>query len=214
MFFSKRKNIFHFFLILILLFIFIIISAISYTNVVSNNISNSVFRLHVLANSNSKEDQSLKLKVRDALLEYMNKISINCTSKNDIINIALQNKNSFKNIAENTVRENGFNYSVDVDVCTSYFPTKTYGDLSFPTGLYDCLKIKIGKADGNNWWCVMFPPLCFVDITTGIVPDSSKQQIKKELSDEEFELISSHNDQINFKFKIVELFQGLKLGKN
>ena len=93
------------------------------------------------------------------------------------------------------------------------FPTKTYGDISLPAGNYDALKVKIGKADGQNWWCVMFPPLCFVDVSSGIVPDSSKEELRENLNEEEYDLISENNDQeINFKFKLVEFFQNLKLG--
>ena len=200
--------------ILILLFAFILISAFSYVSAVSRDIANSVFRLHVIANSDSIEDQSLKLEVRDALLDYMNKISINCKTKNEVINLAMKHKDNFIKIAEDIIIKNGFNYLVEVDICNSYFPTKTYGDLSFPVGMYDCLKIKIGNASGKNWWCVMFPPLCFVDVSTGIVPNDSKEQIRNDLIDEEFNLICNSDNQINFKFKLVELFQNLKLGKN
>ena len=88
------------------------------------------------------------------------------------------------------------------------FPTKTYGDISLPSGYYDALRIKIGNADGKNWWCVMFPPLCFVDVSSGIVPDESKETMKKDLSAEEFSLISNEDDsKISFKFKLIELFQ-------
>ena len=91
------------------------------------------------------------------------------------------------------------------------FPTKTYGDISFPSGFYDALKIEIGKAKGQNWWCVMFPPLCFVDVTSGIVPEESKDTIKENLSQEEYDLLSKNNEAINFKFKIVETFQNISI---
>lgn len=199
--------------ILLLLTLFTFVSAISYVNAVSEDIANSVFRLHVIANSDSKEDQDLKLKVRDKLLSYMNNLSKNCSSKEEVVEMANSHKEDLKEIAEQVIKENGFDYEVDVQIGDATFPTKTYGDISLPSGNYDALKVKIGKADGQNWWCVMFPPLCFVDVSSGIVPDSSKEELRENLNEEEYDLISENNDQeINFKFKLVEFFQNLKLG--
>lgn len=202
-------------IILLLLTLFILISAISYVDAVSNDIANSVFRLHVIANSDSDEDQNLKLKVRDELLIYMNEISKDCKSKQEAIQIAKEHEKEFKNIAENIVKKNGFNYDVKISIENAEFPTKYYGDISLPAGTYDSLKVKIGEAKGKNWWCVMFPPLCFVDVSSGIVPESSKKEIKENLNDEEYDLISKTDDyEINFKFKLVEFFQNFKISKN
>lgn len=203
------------FVLLFLLTLFIILSAISYVTAVSNDISNSVFRLHVIANSDSKDDQDLKLKVRDSLLDYMNTLVSNCCSKNEVIALAQEHKEDFKKIAEQVISENGFSYSVNIQICNTNFPTKTYGDISLPAGTYDTLKVEIGEAKGKNWWCVMFPPLCFVDVSSGVVPDSSKQEIKENLNEEEYDLISNtNNNEIQFKFKLIEFFQNLKLGQN
>lgn len=200
-------------IIFILLTLYIFISAISYVDAVSSNIANSVFRLHVIANSDSDEDQNLKLKVRDELLSYMNIISKDCTSKKEVIEIAEKNKKEFKKIAEKVIKGNGFNYNVEISIEKSEFPTKYYGDIALPAGIYDALKVKIGDAKGKNWWCVMFPPLCFVDVTTGIVPDSSKEEMKENLKEEEYDLISkTDNNEITFKFRLIEFFQNLRLG--
>ena len=209
----KKLKIGRIFVILILLSLFILISAISYVDAVSNNIADSVFRLHVIANSDSKEDQELKLKVRDELLSYMNIISKDSTSKQEAMQIANEHKEEFTQIAEKVIKENGYNYTVNVQVGKADFPTKYYGDITLPAGTYDALKVQIGEAKGQNWWCVMFPPLCFVDVSTGIVPDNSKQELKQSLDDEEYDLISKTDDnEISFKFKIVELFQNWRLG--
>ena len=209
----KKLKIGRIFVILILLSLFILISAISYVDAVSNNIADSVFRLHVIANSDSKEDQELKLKVRDELLSYMNIISKDSTSKQEAMQIANEHKEEFIQIAEKVIKENGYNYTVNVQVGKADFPTKYYGDITLPAGTYDALKVQIGEAKGQNWWCVMFPPLCFVDVSTGIVPDNSKQELKQSLDDEEYDLISkTDNNEISFKFKIVELFQNWRLG--
>ena len=209
----KRLKIGKIFVILILLSLFILISAISYVDAVSNNIADSVFRLHVIANSDSKEDQELKLKVRDELLSYMNIISKDSTSKQEAMQIANEHKEEFTQIAKKVIKENGYNYTVNVQIGKADFPTKYYGDITLPAGTYDALKVQIGEAKGQNWWCVMFPPLCFVDVSTGIVPDNSKQELKQSLDNEEYDLISkTDNNEISFKFKIVELFQNWRLG--
>ena len=209
----KKLKIGRIFVILILLSLFILISAISYVDAVSNNIADSVFRLHVIANSDSKEDQELKLKVRDELLSYMNIISKDSTSKQEAMQIVNEHKEEFTQIAKKVIKENGYNYTVNVQIGKADFPTKYYGDITLPAGTYDALKVQIGEAKGQNWWCVMFPPLCFVDVSTGIVPDNSKQELKQSLDNEEYDLISkTDNNEISFKFKIVELFQHWRLG--
>ena len=86
------------------------------------------------------------------------------------------------------------------------FPTKNYGDISLPEGYYDALKVKIGKAEGQNWWCVLFPPLCFVDISSGIVTDDSKELLYENMDEESFLLVSENDSSIKFKFKILEIF--------
>ena len=204
---KKNSKIKMIFILTILLFLYTTICAFSYAKQVSTDISNSVFRLHVIANSNTNEDQNLKYKVRDKLIEYMNSMLSSSSTKNDAINIAKSHLSEFKQVALNVIREEGFNYDVNVNVGNYEFPTKEYGDISLPAGFYDALKVEIGKAEGKNWWCVMFPPLCFVDISSGIVPEKSKQELKNNLSKEEFALVSNNrNNGIQFKFKILEFF--------
>lgn len=183
------------------------ICAISYAQNISTDIASSVFRLHVIANSDSKEDQDLKYKVRDNLLKYMNKICKDCTSKEDAISLVEKNKDIFKQIALDTIRNEGFSYNVNINIGNFEFPTKNYGDISLPAGLYDALRVEIGEAKGQNWWCVMFPPLCFVDISSGVVPEESKEVLQDNLTEEEFALISDKSsDEIQFKFKLLEFF--------
>lgn len=190
-----------------LLFLYSTICAFSYAQNVSTNIANSVFRLHVLANSDSQEDQNLKYKVRDNLLQYMNKICKNCTNKEEAIKLVSENRNKFKEIALNTIYKEGYSYDVNINIGNFEFPTKKYGDISLPAGFYDALRVEIGKAQGQNWWCVMFPPLCFVDVSSGIVPEESKEIMEENLSEEEFALVSDNsNNEIQFKFKILEFF--------
>ena len=191
-----------------LLFIYTSICAISYAQIISTDIADSVFRLHVIANSDSKEDQGLKYIVRDNLLSYMNEICSNCETKQEAINIVTENKDKFEEIAKSTIKEQGFSYDVKINIGNFEFPTKNYGDISLPAGYYDALRVEIGEAKGQNWWCVMFPPLCFVDVTSGVVPEESKEVMEENLSEEEFALVSnSSNDELQFKFKLIEFFQ-------
>lgn len=194
-------------LLIFLLILYILISAISYTHAVTTDIADSVFRLHVIANSDSDEDQNLKYLVRDNVIKYLSSISNNASSKNEVIDIAKANLSKIQSIAVQTVRDNGYTYSVSVEVGNFAFPSKNYGDITLPPGDYDALRIKIGNAEGQNWWCVMFPPLCFVDVTSGIVPEESKEFLKENLSQEEFYLISNDSKEIKVKFKIVEVLQ-------
>ena len=201
---KKLKNLI---LLLFLLFLYIFVSAQSYVSAVTSNLSDSVFRLHVIANSDSSEDQSLKLKVRDNLLEYMNTISANCSTKQEAMSLANKHKTDFQKIAEKTIVENGYNYSVKINIDNFYFPTKNYGDISLPAGSYDALRVEIGKAKGQNWWCVMFPSLCFVDISSSVVDDEAKENLEENLETESYALISdTKKSNIKFKFKIIEFF--------
>lgn len=196
----------------ILLFLYTIVCAVSYVEAVSTDISSSVFRLHVIANSNSDEDQSLKYKVRDSLLNYMNNICKNCNSKEEAINIVSEHQEEFKQVALETIRNEGYSYDVKIEIGNFEFPTKHYGDISLPAGFYDALKVEIGKAEGRNWWCVMFPSLCFVDVSSGIVPEESKEELQNVLSDEEYAIISDKSSpNIKLKFKLLELFTNTEL---
>ena len=203
----KNKKVKLFITISLLLFIYIFISAFSYASNVSNDLQNSVFRLHVIANSDSKEDQNLKYIVRDKIIEYMKTICQNCTSKEETIKVVSEHLDDFTQIANQTIQDNGFSYNATVSLGNFEFPTKTYGDISFPSGYYDALKIKLGNSDGQNWWCVLDPSLCFIDVKSGIVPEESKEELQGTLNDEEYKLISDNNDtSINVKFKLIEFF--------
>ena len=191
--------------LLIVLFLFVILSAYSYVTA-------------VIANSDSEEDQNLKYKVRDSLIDYMNTLTKDVETKDEVIEIAKAHINDFQKIAKNVVEQNGYDYDVNVEIGNFSFPTKTYGDISFPAGFYDALKVEIGKAEGQNWWCVMFPPLCFVDVTSGVVPEESKENLQENLGDEEYDIISENKDDgiLSIKFKIIEFFEniGTKLAEN
>lgn len=207
-----KKKLNFIFILNILVFIYIALLSFNYSKAISSNLSDSVFRLHIIANSDSSADQELKLKVRDKIIEYMNTLTSNSSDKKDVISIVNNHLDSFKEIALNTIKENGYNYDVNIEIGNFHFPTKSYGDISFPAGNYNALKIEIGDAIGQNWWCVLFPPLCFVNSSTGVVPDDSKNTLKENINSESYEIISEGNNSndntsdIKIKFKIIEFF--------
>ena len=205
--FMKNQKLKSFIGLALLLFLYVFISAQSYVTAVSTNLSDAVFRLHVIANSDTDEDQALKLKVRDSLLEYMNEICSNCSTKAEAISIAIEHKDEFQKIAEQTITDNSYNYPVKINIDNFYFPTKNYGDISLPAGMYDALRVEIGEAKGQNWWCVMFPSLCFIDISSGVLDDEAKENLEENLEEEAYTIISdTKKSDVKFKFKLIEFF--------
>ena len=200
-----KSRLFKFLIIIYLFILFIFITAKSYANSIFYELSNNIFRLHIIANSDSPKDQELKLKVRDNVIKYIKDLSIYSYSKNDIINITQNHSNKIKKIALDTIKENGYNYNVTIEFGNFYFPTKHYGNISLPSGTYDALRIKIGKAKGQNWWCSLFPPLCFTDVSSGIIDNKTNENLKSNLNNEQYNIITSKNNTVKFKFKIIEL---------
>lgn len=188
--------------VFILFFIFIL--TLSFSISIQKSLSNKVLRLHILANSNSTFDQELKLRVRDEIVQYLTpklKKSQNLYQTKDIIS---NNITNIETLAQNIVSKYS-NYKTSVSLDTSTFPTKTYGDISFPAGKYEALKIIIGNGEGNNWWCVMFPPLCFTNSSAGIFDNISEEKLKENLSYNEYKMIkNSKNPDIKIKFKLLE----------
>ena len=123
------------------------------------------------------------------------------------INLVTEHQEKFKQVALDTIKNEGYSYNVKINIGNFEFPTKQYGDISLPAGYYDALRVEIGEAKGRNWWCVMFPSLCFIDVSSGIVPEESKEELQNVLSDEEYSIISDNSDNgIKLKFKLIEFF--------
>lgn len=158
-------------------------------------LSNEDFiRFHVVANSDSEEDQALKLKVRDKLIEKINndlvrlavaeadaddeKASLNIEESRVYIK---ENLDAIEAAAEEIVREEGYDYDVRAEFGVSWIPEKTYGSVTFPAGNYEALKILIGKAEGHNWWCVLYPPLCLIDSSYSGAPGSNGGDMMKDI---------------------------------
>ena len=119
-------------------------------------------RLHIRANSNSEIDQNIKYKIKDELVEFLTPYFCNVTSKNEAIEIVNNLKEKMSEICVEVLRKNGFNYSANVKINNEYFPTRTYSNTTLESGYYDAVIVELGSAEGDNWWCVMYPPLCFI----------------------------------------------------
>lgn len=165
------------------------------------NISGEVFRLHILANSDSEEDQSLKLKVRNRVLEYTEDMYKNCESLAQAEELTLKNLNNITELAQQTVLDNGYSYLVKAEIKKMYFDTRRYERVTMPSGMYDALRITIGSGRGHNWWCVMYPSLC-----VGASTDYS--QLKNNTSDGEYRILTDGG--YEYKFKIVEYFEKIR----
>ncbi len=180
-------------------------------NLIETSISSNVIRLHIIAQSNEKNDQALKLKVRDAIINNTKDIFLENKNIKDA-KLSIKNNTEFlKSVAKKEIQKNGFDYDVNVTFGKSDFPTKVYNNIILPKGSYDALKIEIGNAKGKNWWCVMFPPMCFTEHSTGQLDIESLNYLKNSLSKEEFKLVSSQkNIPIKIEFKLYELWQSGK----
>lgn len=177
-----------------------------------DSISNKIIRFHVLANSNSKEDQELKIKVKDKIIEYIFPKLEKSNGLEESREILAQNEEKIIEIANECIKENGYNYSVAIEFKRENFPEKVYGNITLPQGEYEAFRVLIGQASGENWWCVMFPPICFVDVTKGQVSyDETEEAMKEVLTDEEFDEVNNNvvideSENIKFSLKIFDLF--------
>lgn len=161
---------------------------------IQKNIAKNIVRFHVIANSDTKLDQDLKLKVRNEVVNSLQNSLRNADSVKQAKEIITARESQIQSMAQRVLAQYNCHDSVSVALTKRYFPIKQYGDLSFPAGTYDALCIEIGKAKGHNWWCVLFPSLCFVDETTATVPKDSKNKLKENLSEEEYQSLQEKED--------------------
>ena len=171
---------------------------------IQEEIAKEVIRFHVRANSDSEEDQALKLKVKNEIVQFLEKELENATTLDEARNILYYDMGAIAEIALDVIHNEGYEYNVDVYFEEDYFPLKVYGDMAFPPGVYEAFRVDIGGAEGKNWWCVLYPPLCFVDSAYSVVPDDTKQKFEDVLSDEAYGAIVSEEDNTyEFRFKFL-----------
>lgn len=168
---------------------------------VQKRMAKEVFRFHVLANSDSEEDQALKMRVKEEIIQYMKEDIPHSDSAMRTKEWAKTHIDEIEQVAAQVIEKAGYSYPAKAEVTNCYFPDKTYGDMVFPKGEYEALRIEIGKAKGRNWWCVLYPNLCFIDAVNAVVPEEGKEELKEVLDEEEYEMVTAGT-----KFKLKWFF--------
>ena len=161
-----------------------------YTEGAQNDLKDNITRLHIIANSNTQKDQEIKLKVRDEILKYVKEYGM------------ANREQKFLEIRNKVLCENGFAYKSKVEFGNFMFPRKEYNELMFPKGEYRGMRVILGEGNGENWWCVMNPPLCFTENSQGTISDTGRKELQNNLNDETYDIIT---DKKKVKFKIVEI---------
>lgn len=176
----------------------VLLSMVSF-NAKCENLRENVFRLHIIANSDSKNDQQLKLKVRDAILKESDALFLGADSLEDAIALTKENIPKIEEIANNAIKESGYDYSVSVKVEESFFDTRVYDDFTLPAGVYEALRVEIGAAKGKNWWCVLFPSICVG--AAGNLGDTASEEAVE---------IATGGSRFIVRFKIIEVYESIK----
>ncbi len=178
-----------------------VLLSVSRFNVLCDDLRDNILRLHIIANSDSEQDQALKLKIRDRILEESSDVFVKAESLEAAEKITEKELSRFEAIANEVIKENGFNYKAKVTLGDSFFETRNYETFTLPAGTYRSLIIKLGNAEGKNWWCIIFPSVCIPAAT-----DSSlRNSVKKESA-----AVAEQPDRYIVKFKAVEIFEKIK----
>ena len=190
---------------------FVAVSMVCTLQKTETSLAEGVIRLHVRANSDSNEDQTLKLKVRDRIIAECSDIF---SGEDDIVcarNAVINNIEKIRSIAQSEVESQGYDYPVRVKFGKSDFPDKVYANITMPAGTYEALIVEIGSGKGQNWWCVLFPPLCFVDETCTGMSKKSENILIDNLGKETYEMIKSDKKPpVKLRFKIYEVWENNK----
>ncbi len=168
-------------------------------------LSDKVVRLHILANSDTESDQTLKLQVRDAVLEEAEQLLQSCGDREEAQRVLNRALPEIQTLAENEIAARGYDYAVTAELTDTAFPTREYGDFTLPAGRYLALRIVIGAGEGHNWWCVVFPPLCAESVT-----DVAETAMSAGFSEDDVKLMTEEENGYVLKFKSIELWQNLK----
>lgn len=157
-------------------------------------IAGEIIRFHVRANSDSPEDQQLKMQVKQELVEYIGELLNGVGDKKEARKILTDNIENIENAAKGVINEQKKEYNVKAYFENSYFPVKVYADMTFPQGIYEAFRVDIGAAEGKNWWCVLYPSLCFVDAGYGVMSSDAKGELEAVLDEDELELLYENKD--------------------
>lgn len=170
----------------------------------AQRIAPKILRFHVLANSNRSEDQKLKLKVRTKLLNSIYESLGENASLEETKNYVLSHQAQLEDKAQQYMKKLGYDYSAHMKLTDCYFPTKIYGDMVFPCGNYEAVQVKLGKGKGHNWWCVLYPPLCFVDSSYAVVPDASKKTLRESIDPADYKKLNRKDFKIHIRLKVAD----------
>lgn len=166
----------------------------------ADRLSPSLLRFHILANSDSSKDQQIKLEVRSLILDYMQECLDEDAGKKETVQYLQKNKAAVEQLADHYLEQKGFDYHTKLELTNCYFPTRVYGDLVFPCGYYDAARITLGKGDGHNWWCVLYPRLCFVDAVCNEAPEASRHRLETELEQGDYLALQDNRPNIKIRF--------------
>lgn len=202
--FSKEFFKKDFYVAMIAALIFSMVFSLAGFDTKCENLRTNVLRLHIIANSDSAEDQEIKFKIRDELLKTSNGLFESAGNKEQAIKTVKENTEIFKNAAQKVLLQEGKNQPVSISIGKAYFDTREYEDFTLPAGEYDAVKVLIGKAEGKNWWCVMFPSMC--------IPAAEKEHKLTEAVDKESAEIAEEAPKYKVRFKIVEWYESFKHG--
>lgn len=185
---NKYKHLCTIMTLILMAFLLTMNSARRKDEALAERIAPEILRFHVLANSDSEEDQALKLMLKEFLL---NELRPHASSKEEAQTYLIQNHAQLEAKTEDFIHNLGYSYPAVIHLETCEFPQKTYGDMTFPAGTYDAVRVLIGEGKGQNFWCVLYPSLCYLDSTYAIVPDSSKEQLQTLLPEDDFQALLS-----------------------
>lgn len=172
----------------------------------AEGINDKLIRFHVVANSDSDEDQSVKLQIRDEILQKYGAVISKSNSRDESLQLISENLEEIENTANDILKKEGKNYSAKAVLGESIFPIKQYGTITLPAGEYTALKVVLGEGGGKNWWCVMFPPLCFIDVTRGLTSEETDEELKRVISSNDVESITAFK-QATSKTEVVAKIQ-------
>ena len=166
------------------------------------SLSPSVLRFHILADSDNAADQQVKLEVRSLVLDYLKEHLPEYPDKQDTISCLSENQKEIEQLANDYLKQRGFDYRTSLQLTHCYFPTRRYGKLVFPCGFYDAARITLGKGSGHNWWCVLYPQFCFVDAACTAVPQESARLLQRELGEEGYLALQDNRPEVQIRFRL------------
>ena len=171
----------------------------------ADRLSPSILRFHVLADSDSPKDQQVKLEVRSLVLDFLKDHLPNPSGKEETIACLTEYQKEIESLATCYLKDQGFDYEARLQLTRCYFPTRSYGSYVFPCGYYDAARITLGKGDGHNWWCVLYPRFCFVDETCSDVPEECTSKLRQELKEDDFLALKNNRPDIEIRFLLPQL---------